>query len=106
MPPRIFVRRSPTLVDVDYFKIAWTHLTVDASQYAAADKEMTVSLLIVNSQHGQYATDYDASHDIAHISMKVGTSPTRQESFAIQVTGSELSMRRDTLVWTVPIAAK
>jgi hypothetical protein len=61
---------------------------------------------IVNSQHGQYGTDYDASHDIAHIPMKVGTPPTRQESFAIQVTGSELSMGWDTFVWTVPIAAK
>ena len=29
--PRLFLRRSPTLVDADYFKIAWTHLTLDAS---------------------------------------------------------------------------
>lgn len=28
---RRFVRRPSTLVDVDYFDIAWTHLTVDAS---------------------------------------------------------------------------
>jgi len=27
---REFIRHSPTLVDVDYFGIAWTHLTVDA----------------------------------------------------------------------------
>lgn len=28
--PRLFVRRSPTLVDVDYFRIAWIHLTLDS----------------------------------------------------------------------------
>ncbi|HXB23860.1 MAG TPA: DUF2911 domain-containing protein [Gemmatimonadaceae bacterium] len=30
---REFVRHSPTLVDVDYFGIAWTHLTVDADAH-------------------------------------------------------------------------
>lgn len=217
--PRIFVRRSTTLIDVDYFKIAWTHLTVDAEgritsadgsettekvqsrrveymdvpqaakRFAAADKAgkglglaspnviakgdvggqtvvvtygsprrrdrvilgavipygkvwrtganaATVILfakpmrigsttlpagsyslwtmprkdgtvdLIINSQHGQYGTDYDASHDIVHIPMVVGTSSTHQENFTIAVSKAEMSMAWDTFVWSVPIAAK
>lgn len=217
--PRIVVRRSPTLVDVDYFKIAWTHLTVDATgritsadgsettekvqsrrvdfmdvplaakQFAAADKAgkglglaspneiakgdvggqavvvtygsprrrdrvilgavvpydqvwrtganaATVILfekpmligsttlpagsyslwtlpkkdgtvdLIVNSQHGQYGTDYDASHDIVHMPMRVGTSSAHQEQFTVAVSKTELTMAWDTFVWAVPIATK
>jgi hypothetical protein len=39
---RDFVRRSPTLVDADYFRIAWTHLTLDASgQITSADASQT-----------------------------------------------------------------
>jgi hypothetical protein len=219
MVPRQFLRRSPTLVDADYFKIAWTHLTLDASgqivsadgsettekvqshrtdffdvpqaakQFASLDKagkglglaspnvilkgdvsgeavvvtygsprrrnrtilgtvvpygkvwrtganEATVIVcdkalvigtttlpagsyslwtlpkqdgtvdLIVNAQHGQYGTDYDASHDIVHIPMKVGTLEKPQENFAIAIVGGQLSISWDTFVWTVPIALK
>ena len=28
---KLIVRRSPTIVDIDYFKILWTHVTVNAS---------------------------------------------------------------------------
>jgi Protein of unknown function (DUF2911) len=217
--PRQFLRRSPTLVDADYFKIAWTHLTLDASgqivsadgsettekvqshrteffdvpqaakQFASLDKagkglglaspnvilkgdvsgeavvvtygsprrrnrtilgtvvpygkvwrtganEATVIVsdkalvigtttlaagshslwtlpkqdgtvdLIVNEQHGQYGTDYDASHDIVHIPMKVGALEKPQENFAIAIVGGQLSISWDTFVWTVPIALK
>lgn len=39
---RQFVRRSPTLVDADYFRIAWTHLTLDGSgQIVSADASET-----------------------------------------------------------------
>lgn len=217
--PRQFLRRSPTLVDADYFKIAWTHLTLDASgqivsadgsettekvqshrtdffdvpqaakQFASLDKAGkglglaspnvilkgdvggeavvvtygsprrrnrtilgtvvpygkvwrtganaatniisdkalvigTTTLaagsyslwtlpkqdgsvdLIVNEQHGQYGTDYDASHDIVHIPMKVGALEKPQENFAIAIVGGQLSISWDTFVWTVPIALK
>ena len=215
--PRQFLRRSPTTVDADYFKIAWTHLTLDqsgqimsadgsettekvqsrrtdyfdvpqaAKQFAALDKagkglglaspnviakgavggepvvvsygsprrrnrtilgavvpydkvwrtganQATVIVfdkalvmggtalpagsyslwtlpkqdgsvdLIVNAQHGQYGTDYDGSHDIVHLPMKVGTVGTPQENFAIAIANGELSLSWDTFVWTVPIA--
>jgi hypothetical protein len=217
--PRQFLRRSPTAVDADYFKIAWTHLTLDSSgqivsadgsettekvqshrvdffdvpqaakRFAALDKEgkglglaspnvtakglvggqmvvvtygsprrrdrtilgnvvsydkvwrtganeatvivfdhpMVIGTttfpagayslwtlpkkdgtvdLIVNSQHGQYGTDYDASHDIVRIPMKVSAVTTPQDNFTFLVSGSELSLRWDTFVWSVPIAVK
>jgi hypothetical protein len=217
--PRQFLRRSPTAVDADYFTIAWTHLTLDASgqivsadgsettekvqshrvdfldvpqaaqRFAALDKagkglgvaspnviakgmvggqnvvvtygsprrrdrtilgnvvpydkvwrtganEATVILfdhpmvigsttfpagayslwtlpkrdgsvdLIVNSQHGQYGTDYDASHDIVHIPMKAATATAPQDNFTFLVAPRELSLSWDTFVWTVPIAVK
>ena len=217
--PRQFLRRSPTAVDADYFKIAWTHLTLNASgqivsadgsettekvqshrvdffnvpqaakRFVALDKagkglglaspnvvakgtvgdqmvvvtygsprrrgrtilgsvvpydkvwrtganEATVIVsdkamvigtttfaagayslwtlpkkdgtvdLIVNSQHGQYGTDYNASHDIVHIPMKVASVAAPQENFMFLVSGNELSMSWDTFVWSVPIAVK
>lgn len=39
---RDFVRRSPTTIDADYFRIAWTHLTLDDSgQIVGADADQT-----------------------------------------------------------------
>jgi hypothetical protein len=217
--PRQFLRRSPTLVDADFFKIAWTHLTLDTSgqilfadgsqttekvqshrvdyfdvaqaakSFAALDKSgkglglaspnviakgsvggeavivsygsprrrnrpilgtlipldtvwrtganaatvivfdkaMVIGTttfaagsyslwtfpkkdgsvdLIVNSQHGQYGTDYDGSHDIVRIPMKIAKVDTPQENFTIVIANNELSISWDTFVWTVPIALK
>ena len=50
------------------------------SLWTLPKKDGTVDL-IVNSQHGQYGTDYDASHDIVHIPMKVAKAATPQENF-------------------------
>ncbi len=39
---RDFVRRSPTAIDADYFRIAWTHLTLDDSGHiVSADADQT-----------------------------------------------------------------
>lgn len=39
---RDFVRRSPTTIDADYFRIAWTHLTLDDSgRIVSADANQT-----------------------------------------------------------------
>lgn len=221
---RQFIRRSPTLVDADYFRIAWTHLTLDpagtivsadatettektqshrtefidvqqaAKQFVAADKAGkgigiaspsriakgsvggenvvvayssprrrnrailgavvpydkvwrtganeatllfsdhaleigdktipagTYSLwtlpkrdgtvqLIINAQHGQWGTDYDASRDVARVPMKVGTAAVPQDDFTMAIAGgdggaAELRIAWDTFVWTVPIAVK
>jgi hypothetical protein len=46
----------------------------------------------VNAQHGQYGTDYDPSHDIVRIPMKVGVLDRPQESFAMAIANNELSI--------------
>ena len=220
---RQFVRRSPTLLDADYFRIAWTHLALDASdqivsadasettektrsvrtgyidvpaaakQFVAADKagkgvgiaspsavargtvggELIVAAyssprrrnrpvlgtvvpydkvwrtganeattlffdraleiggasipagtyslwtlpkrdgtvqLIINAQHGQWGTDYDASRDVARVPMKAAIAAAPQDDFTIAIAGSgspgELRIAWDTFVWTVPITVK
>jgi len=63
--------------------------------------------LIVNSQHGQWGTDYDASHDVAHIPMAVATAPSPQENFAIAVsdgTPGTLRMSWGKFIWSVPVS--
>ncbi len=63
--------------------------------------------LIVNSQHGQWGTDYDASHDVAHIPMTVTTASSPQENFAIAVsdgTPGTLRMSWGKFVWSVPVS--
>jgi hypothetical protein len=66
--------------------------------------------LIVNAQHGQWGTDYDASHDVAHVPMKVGTAATPLDDFTMAIAssdgGGELRIAWDTFVWTVPITVK
>ncbi|HEX8944531.1 MAG TPA: DUF2911 domain-containing protein [Gemmatimonadaceae bacterium] len=66
--------------------------------------------LIINRQHGQWGTDYDAAQDLVRVPMKSSTAQSPQENFAIDVSGTgaagELRMSWDTFVWRVPIAAK
>jgi len=66
--------------------------------------------LIVNRQHGQWGTNYDASQDLVRVLMKSSSAPSPQENFAIDISGSggsgELRISWDTFVWTVPLAAK
>ena len=50
---RDFVRRSPTRVDADYFRIAWTHLTLnDSGQIESADASETTEK--TNTQRTAY----------------------------------------------------
>jgi hypothetical protein len=63
--------------------------------------------LIINSQHGQWGTNYDASHDVVHVPMKVTTSVKPIDDFAIHIVGDnsqQLQIAWDTFVWSVPIA--
>lgn len=63
--------------------------------------------LIVNSQHGQWGTDYDSKNDVAHIPMTVTKVATPADDFAIKlVNGSpgSLQIAWDTFVWSVPIS--
>lgn len=63
--------------------------------------------LIVNSVHGEWGTDYDKSHDLFHIPMKVSTTSATQEDFTIAVADGNpgtLRMSWDNFVWSVPIS--
>ncbi|MEO7041201.1 MAG: DUF2911 domain-containing protein [Gemmatimonadaceae bacterium] len=63
--------------------------------------------LIINSQHGQWGTDYDGSHDITKIPMQVTTVPSPREDFIISISDTapqSLSIAWDRFVWSVPIA--
>ena len=66
--------------------------------------------LVINRQHGQWGTNYNAAQDLVRVPMKSGTAPSPQEDFAIDISGSgntgELRVSWDTFVWTVPLAAK
>lgn len=46
--------------------------------------------LIINREHGQWGTEYDARHDIARVPMKVDTTDQPVEEFTIRV-GTEQS---------------
>ena len=63
--------------------------------------------LIINSQHGQWGTDYNASHDVAHIPMVVTAAASPQENFTIAVVDGDpgsLRMSWGTFIWSVPVA--
>ncbi|MEO8623362.1 MAG: DUF2911 domain-containing protein, partial [bacterium] len=65
--------------------------------------------LIINSQHGQWGTDYDASKDFARIPMTVVRVETSLEKFGIGILpggngGQVLRIMWDRFEWSVPIA--
>jgi len=63
--------------------------------------------LIINSQHGQWGTDYDGSHDLKRIPMQVSAVASPREDFSITISDTVpqlLTIAWDRFVWTVPIA--
>lgn len=66
--------------------------------------------LIVNTQHGQWGTEYDSAKDLVHIPMQASTAPSPQENFAINITNAgnagTLRISWDAFVWSVPISVK
>ncbi len=84
---------------------------VPAGEYTLWTLPKTTGVeLIINRQHGQWGTDYDASQDLGHIPMVVSTAPTPQDNFAIVVHGEggagELRIQWDTFVWSVPLTVR
>lgn len=65
--------------------------------------------LIINSQAGQWGTEYDASRDLARIPMATAVSASPREAFTISVTDAtgtapaQLVMSWDRFEWRVPI---
>jgi hypothetical protein len=66
--------------------------------------------LIINRQHGQWGTNYDAAQDLVRVPMKASTAPSPQENFTIDILGvgdtGALRISWDTFVWSVPLLVK
>jgi hypothetical protein len=62
--------------------------------------------LIINSQTGQWGTDYEADQDLARRPMQVGTTASPVERFTISVDAktSTLMMEWGSFKWSVPVA--
>lgn len=64
--------------------------------------------LMINSQVGQWGTDYDADRDILRLPMKAEQLPSVTDNFTITITGSsttgELAMEWGHFRWSVPVS--
>ena len=59
--------------------------------------------LIINKQHGQWGTDYDAKQDLARVPMQARAASTPVERLTIAVRGSVLSVAWDRAVAEVEV---
>ncbi|HUQ21133.1 MAG TPA: DUF2911 domain-containing protein, partial [Gemmatimonadaceae bacterium] len=70
----------------------------------------TGTKLIINSQTGQWGTDYDQSKDFARLDLTSKTLPTPVEQFTIAVvpqgTGGALKLSWDTTEYSIPFTIK
>jgi hypothetical protein len=55
--------------------------------------------LIINKQHGQWGTEYDASQDFAHVPLTVSKLPEPMERFTVAVTATGGRGGTITLAW-------
>lgn len=62
--------------------------------------------LIINKQHGQWGTDYDAKQDLARIPMRLRTVPTPIERFTILTRDSNLVISWDQTEASVDMKAR
>lgn len=58
--------------------------------------------LIVNSQTGQFGTEYDPKRDLARIPMKVGTAAKPAEQLTISIRDGQLVVEWGATIATVP----
>jgi hypothetical protein len=63
-------------------------------------------MLIINKQHGQWGTDYDAKQDLARIPMRLRTLPTPIERFTIVTRDSNLVISWDQAEASVGMKAR
>jgi hypothetical protein len=83
---------------------------VPAGEYSLWTLPTTTGVeLIINRQHGQWGTEYDAARDLVRIPMLVSADSTPREAFTITVNvqgnSGELLIQWDTFVWRVPVKA-
>src|SRR5262245_8412477 len=63
-------------------------------------------LLIINRQHGQWGTDYDAKQDLARIPMRTTTAAVPLERLTISIYAPTLSIAWDRAVAAVQVKAR
>jgi hypothetical protein len=67
--------------------------------------------LIINKQHGQWGTDYDASQDLVHLPLTRSALTTPVEQFTIAIdpsgsTGGTLRMRWEGTEYSIPFTVQ
>ena len=62
--------------------------------------------LVINKQHGQWGTDYDAKQDLARVPMRTREAETSVERLTIAVRGSVLSVAWDRAEAAVDVKAR
>lgn len=62
--------------------------------------------LIVNSQTGQWGTQYDASHDVAHVAMDVEDLDPPADQLTLSVTSDAFSFEWGQMAASVPITVQ
>jgi hypothetical protein len=62
--------------------------------------------LIINKQHGQWGTDYDAKQDLARIPMRTTTAAVALERFTISIYAPTLSIAWDRTQASVTVKAR
>ena len=62
--------------------------------------------LIVNSQTGQWGTQYDASHDVAHVAMDVEDLDPPADQLTLSVTSDAFSFEWGQMAASVPITVE
>ena len=59
--------------------------------------------LIVNSETGQWGTNYNSEHDVAHIPMEVAELDSPAEQLVISIAGDALGFEWGTMTASVPL---
>ena len=59
--------------------------------------------LIINSETGQWGTNYDSSHDVAHVAMSVGELDSPAEQLTLSIGDGTFSFDWGTMTASVPI---
>lgn len=108
---RDFVKRSPTKVDADYFRIAWTHLTLgDSGQIVSADasetteKTQTQRTAYIDPQKvaKQFASDDKNGKGLGVASPSVTEKATLGGKLVVMLYSSPRKRKRTILGTVVP----
>ena len=99
---RLGADEATTLMTDTDMMIRSTH--VPAGEYTLWATHMGGEFhLIVNSQTGQWGTNYDATHDLAHIPMDVGDLSSPAEQLTLSVSDNMFRFDWGAMTASVPI---